>query len=86
MGSGSFGFRKEIWDRLSDSMKVAITVNILPKEFRERLWERGQVSETMEYRTVRELLIRIGNGKMEQVRPTPMEVGSAENVGNDGMI
>lgn len=71
--------KKRLDEKVSESMKTAILIAILPKDLQDNLYERGHVTEYLTYEAVRELVIRISNNKQQRQQPTPMDIGAADN-------
>ena len=61
---------KRFDERLSENMKAAILIAMLPKELQDNLYERGQITESLTYEAVREHAIRISNNKQQLQQPT----------------
>ena len=82
--------KRRYQEDLKDTLKQAIFIGMLPKEFQELVLQNGNMikeGETISFEAVRDYVFNVANQRMQMVRPVPMDVGCAEDhtVGSGGL-
>ena len=64
-------------EKLSDNLKMAILVGILPKDFQDMVFQNGVLGTgKMEYQEIRDYVVKVADQKTQLNRPTPMDIGA----------
>jgi hypothetical protein len=73
----------EFGEELSDAMKVAILIQIIPRELQDMVFQMGSMTlvagEGLEYQVVRDKVMSVAGNRMEQRRPKENEVLGLES-------
>ena len=69
-------------ETLSENMRLAILVGMLPKEYQEILMQSGSLKK-MTYASARDNVIQVATQRVQSLKPTPMEI---DNVNRDEAV
>ena len=66
---------------ISENLKTAILVGMLPKEYHDMVIEKGILmgGGKLRYQECKDYLVKMAKEKSDRARPVPMEVGAAES-------
>ena len=62
--------------KISDGLKGALLMNMLDKDLRQAIMQRGSVSDRLTYPQMRDFVISWVNQQTQMIKPTPMDIGS----------
>ena len=71
---------EEFDEKLSEAMKVAILIQMLPKEMQDMVFQMGSLiggREKLDYREIRDKVVSVAGNRAEQRRPKENEVMAA---------
>ena len=70
--------RNEFGEELSENIKSAIFVSMLPNEFKDIVYQMGSIGKDMKYLEIRDKVVSIAGMRAQKQHPSPMDIGAME--------
>ncbi len=69
----------EFDEQLSESLRVAVLLSMLPRDFQDMVFQMGSVSGTkLEYHVIRDKVLSVAGHRVQMSQPTPMDTGALD--------